>query len=159
MKRILISMLMAVMALTGCHKEYITEEVYNYDGSQVFTREYTVQPKDWEVGDYPDGRPYLYASFENPDITPKVMDYGAVMAYVWNTYDQKTGAGSWNPLPFVYPYLYQGEDGETYAVGENIRFEFEDNTVTFVIEDLDSYTPEETINPIIFKVVCISNMK
>jgi hypothetical protein len=152
---LLLSMLVSLLALnTSCHKEYVTEEYYQ--GAQVYTLEYTIQPNEWQLDDNGE-RPYLYVIVDNRDITDAVMKNGAVLGYMWNTYNQEENLSSWNTLPYVYPYVYQTDEGST-AVGENIRFEYEPGTVTFVIEDLDAVTPGPVLDPMTFKIVVVKNM-
>ncbi|MBP5584017.1 MAG: hypothetical protein J6X43_08715 [Bacteroidales bacterium] len=145
---------------TSCNKEYITEEYITkeYYGSKVYTCEYSIKRNDWQVGTYDDGRKYLYATCENPDITDNVMNNGAVLAYYWFTYNAETNSCSWNLLPYVFPYLYTDkESGETRVVGENFRFEYEKGVITFVVEDLDSWQPDDMGDETIFKAVVIEN--
>ncbi|MCQ2217847.1 MAG: hypothetical protein MJZ33_05110 [Paludibacteraceae bacterium] len=146
--------LLAIMTLaTSCTeeyitREYITEEQTIIEGSQVITCFYDVFPKDWKYENAADGRKYLYAEFENKDITNKVLDKGAVIASVLYTYNVETGMQSWNNLPYVFPFFTKDDS----VVGENIRFEYEHQRITFIIEDLDAVMPEDMVNPITFKV-------
>lgn len=141
---------------TGCTKEYITYS------SQVYTHEYEVTPSQWtrnEGANMPGAYNYLYASFENADITGDVVANGTVQAYVYNVYDNQHNLGAWNTLPFVYPLevYVTGEDGETemIVVPENLRFEWEEGKVTFIIQDLDGYDPEDMVSTIHIKV-CVT---
>ncbi len=148
---------------TSCEKQYVTKEYYvteehhthNEYGAQMYTTEYLIKGSDWKVGYYDDGRKYLYVECNNADITDKVMKNGAVLAYFWFTY--KEDASSWNILPYVYPYLYENDKGETVAVGENIRYEYENGIVTFIIEDLDGFQPDAMEINSEFKVVVLEN--
>lgn len=151
--------ILAVTALaSGCTKEYLT--VVN--GVDVYTHEYTITPSQWtrnEGNNLPGAYNYLYASFENADITPAVMSNGTVQAYVYNVYDSQNNLGAWNTLPFVYPlevYVPLEEGGtELIIVPENLRFEWEEGKVTFIIHDLDGYDPEDMISTIHIKV-CVT---
>ncbi|MCQ2960217.1 MAG: hypothetical protein MJ198_08530 [Bacteroidales bacterium] len=144
---------------TGCENEYITKEYYtNVYGSQVSTNEYVINPRDWQEGQYDDGRKYLYVACENRDITDKIMQNGAVLAYMWFTYDVESNSSSWNLLPYVYPYSYTNDKGEVVYVGENFRFEYEKGSVVFIVEDLDGCVPDKMVAESIFKVVVIENM-
>ncbi|MBR4350190.1 MAG: hypothetical protein IKP99_05650 [Bacteroidales bacterium] len=158
-----IAVITALMT-TSCEKQYITEEYvtekhYNeYYGSKVYTREYTIVKEDWKSAEYADGRKYLYAEFDNPDVTENVMETGAVLGYFWFTYDAKTNSSSWNLLPYVYPYLYENDQKETAVVGENIRLEYETGRVSFIVEDLDGILPDEMGDELYFKVVVIDSL-
>ena len=146
--------LLAISALaTGCTKEYYTI------GSQVYTHQYTVTPSQWtrnQGNNLPGADNYLYASFENADITAEAVESGTVQAFVYNTYDQQHNLGAWNTLPFVYPLeVYVTNDSgeqELVIVPENLRFEWEQGKVTFIIQDLDGYDPEDMVSTITVKV-------
>ena len=148
-------MLTVAALATGCTKEY-----YTY-GAQVYTHQYTIIPAQWvrNQGPIPGADNYLYASFENADITPDVMENGTVQAYVYNTYDLQNNLGAWNTLPFVYPlevYVPNDNGGsDLIIVPENLRFEWEEGKVTFIIQDLDGYNPEAMISTISVKV-CVT---
>lgn len=163
-RTILISSIAIILATvtTSCEKQYITEEYITHEhneyGSNVYTREYVIRGNEWQVGYYDDGRKYLYAICDNPDITENVMETGAVLGYFWFTYKAETNSSSWNLLPYVYPYLYTNDAGETVAVGENIRFEYETGTVTFVVEDLDNFQPDDMGDETTFKIVVIESL-
>lgn len=143
--------------LTSCEKKYVTEEYYN-EGTQIYTKEYTVTSEDWQEGTYDDGRKYLYAEFDNSDITNTVMEHGVVLAYYWFLYNEADNASSWNLLPYVYPYSYTTEENDTVYVGENFRFEYELGKIIFIVEDLDGVVPDSMTQETIFKVVTMKNM-
>ena len=162
MKALKFSILALVAALlaTACKKEYITEEYYNYY-SEVNTKNYDIKANQWNFAE--DGnRQYLYVTVDEPDITEKVLEKGAVLGYVSWQYNTDNGQqSSWNLMPYVYPFSYntETESGEASVgyVGENFRMEYELGTITFVIEDLDGIKPEDMVDPISFKVVIIAN--
>ena len=153
--KLFLPMLTVAALATGCTKEY-----YTY-GAQVYTHQYTIIPAQWvrNQGPIPGADNYLYASFENADITPDVMENGTVQAYVYNTYDLQNNLGAWNTLPFVYPlevYVPNDNGGsDLIIVPENLRFEWEEGKVTFIIQDLDGYNPEAMISTISVKV-CVT---
>ena len=159
LKTLLLSAIVAGFA-TSCTKEYVTKEEYitenHYDGAQIFTQEYTIEPNEWVLDQYDDGRPYLYVEINNAKITDEVMNYGVVLGYIWYTYNIESNFSSWNTLPYVFPLYIEKYD---VTVPENIRFEYEKGKVTFVIEDLDSENPELPGGPLIFKVAVIKNIK
>ena len=147
--------LLALLALlnTSCTKEYITEEYVTENiGSQVRTFIYDVQPADWKVAHSADGRNYWYAEFDNFNLTNSVLEYGAVTADILYTYDIESNAQSWNKLPYVFPFTTV----DNKVIGENIRFEYEHERVTFVIEDLDGATPEDILGELTFKLSIIT---
>lgn len=149
--------MLAVAALaSGCTKEYYTF------GAEVYTHQYSITPAQWtrnQGANLPGADNYLYASFQNADITADVMENGTVQAYVYNTYDVQNNLGAWNTLPFIYPlevYVPNGDGGqEMVIVPENLRFEWEQGKVTFIIQDLDGYDPENMVSTITVKV-CVT---
>ena len=148
--------------LCGCTKEYITNEYYQ--GSKVYARDFTVKPSDWQVN-YTDGGTiarednYLWAEFDNPDITQNAVDNGTVQAFIYTIYDVTNNLGSWNPLPYVYPLLIEEKENGTvvnsYIVGENTRFEYNVGKVTFIIQDLDGINPVDIANSMSIKL-CVT---
>jgi len=150
--------LLAIAALaTGCTKEYITEEYITkeyYEGPQMLTYTYTVPASDWELhqgSQEQGGDNYLFATYNNSDITADVETSGTVQAEVWNIYNQEKGLGAWNPLPYVCPIMIES-NGETLIVAENIRFEWEVGQVTFIIQDLDGFDPLDMDTTLKFRV-------
>lgn len=149
--------LAALALFNSCADEYVTEEnltIEQYTGSQVRVYDYDVVPNDWKVEHSADGRNYLYAEFDNQDITQNVVDNGVVIGSVLYTYNLEENLKSWNNMPYVFPFFTK----DTAIVAENIRFEYEVGKVTFVIEDADAVTPEDMVEPISFKVSVITNM-
>ena len=149
---------LAILALAqGCTKEYIT----NYNGAQVYARDYTIKPNDWlrnQGTNELSSDNYFYADFENKDITQNVVDNGTVQAFIYAIYDVNNNLGSWNPLPFVYPLeIKTTEDGneKIEIVAENTRFEYNVGKVTFIIQDLDGIDPEAITNSMSIKV-CVT---
>lgn len=147
----------AVATLTGCTKEYY--------GAQVFTHVYTIVPDNWirnEGANLPGANNYIYAAFNNPDITRDVVENGSVTADVWALYDYGQNLGSWHPLPYVYPLELNVtyDDGTTglVVIPETIRMEWEEGRVTFIIQDLDGYDPELLTNTITVRVTTTSNI-
>ncbi len=162
MKKLKLFALLAVVAatLSGC-----TDEYYEYYGAQVLTHTYEITPGQWsrlEGQNMPGSENYLYATFENSDITKSVIANGTVTADVWAIYDRSNNLGSWHPLPYVYPLEVSVtyDDGTTGigVVAETIRFEWEPGKVTFIIQELDGWDPEDMINPITIRVNVTSNM-
>lgn len=153
MKRLLLLPLLGVLSLTmmtSCIKDYVTEEHIHqyYEGSKIYTTEYTIDAKDWQKGDF-NGRQYLYCTMDNTDITPNVMDKGAVFGYMWTLYNNENYC--WSPLPYVYPLIVDNK-----TVPENIRIEIEEGLVTFIIEELDAKEPFGVEDTMYFKVVVMT---
>ena len=161
MKKITLFALLAVVLATfsGCTKEYITY------GAQVSTHEYTITPAQWTrnqgANEY-DADNYLYATFENKDINRYVVHNGTVTADVYLLYDAQNNKWSWRPLPYVYPFEVQVTDAEgnvSYTfVPRNLRMEWEEGIVTFIIQDLDGYDPTALNSTITIRVTVINNM-
>lgn len=159
--KLMLPMVAVLFMATGCTKEYITY------GSQVRTHEYEITPSQWQrnEGDYnPGSQNYLYAEFNNADITSDVINGGGtVQAFVYNIYNVQENLGSWNTLPFVYPlevvvYNEETQQNETVIVPENMRFEWENGKVTFIIQDLDGFDPEDMITTVHVKVSVTKNL-
>ena len=151
-------LLFTLPLFSSCTKEYITEEYVTKNveaGTQVFTYNYEVVPNDWKLEHADDGRNYLYAEFENRDLTERVLSEAAVTGSVYYTYNISEDLKSWNNLPYVLPYKTKNDT----VIGEVIRFEYEPKRITFVIEDLTGNDPEPMVNPITFKVNVVTNAK
>jgi len=147
---------------SGCSKDYHDE--YITYGAQVLTQEYTINPADWSLlngENLPGAGNYLYVEFENHDITADVIKNGAVTADVYAIYDVQKNLGAWNPLPYVIPVEFNvtNSDGSPaiQIVPENLRMEWEQGLVTFVIQDLDGYNPEDMASTIYIRVTVIKN--
>ncbi len=153
--------LLAVAAMvSGCTKEYNTY----LTGTEILTHEYTITPSQWarNVGPYnPGADNYLYASFKNADITADVMKNGSVVAYVYEVYDETNNRGAWNTLPYIIPIEYHEQDNDgnwtDYTAAQNLRFEWEEGKVTFIIQDLDGWDPSEMQSDITVKVCVTKN--
>lgn len=145
LKSLLLLAGLSLMA-ASCTKEYYTEEYYS--GSQITSYVYEIQPSEWQTESASDGRNYLYAEIENPDITDELVNNGMITSSVYYVYNQEKNLGSWNDLPYVFPCTIN----DSTVVGENIRYEYEPGYITFVIEDLNGLTPEQMKGSITFKV-------
>lgn len=159
--KLFLPMLAIAMLATGCTKEYVT----NTYGSQIQTYQFNITPSEWQrvAGDnLPGSQNYLYCTKSLDAIDQYVFDQGTVQAFAWNVYDPSTNTGAWNTLPFIYPLeiLVQDDLGniDMVVVPENLRFEWELGKVTFIIQDLDGYDPEDMVSTISIKVCVSSNM-
>lgn len=157
LKKLILPMLMLVLLATGCTKEYI--------GSQIETYQFNITPAEWhrnEGNNLPGANNYLYCTKEISAIDQNVFYYGTVQGYVWNVYDQQHNLGAWNTMPFVYPlevYVPNDNGGtDLVIVPENLRFEWEKGQVTFIIQDLDGFDPEDMVSTISVKVCITRNM-
>ncbi len=142
LKHIFLPIMAAFLLFAGCNK------VENYYGSQIETFQFNINPADWqraEGSSLPGSNNYLYCTVSLDAINADVFNYGTVQAYVWNVYDGQHNLGAWNTLPFVYPlevYVDNQDGGQSLViVPENLRFEWEEDKVTFIIQDLDGYDP------------------
>lgn len=142
------------LAVTGC-----SDDNYYYYENNLSTTIYTIKPEHWELN--LDGEPgsnnYFYCTVDNKDITAEVMDKGAVQAFVYYTYNKQENLSAWTTLPFVYPMEFVETDTDTgtqtvTVVPENLRFEWEEGSVTFIIQDLDGYSPSDIKNTMSIKV-------
>ena len=150
-RRLVTALLAGILLVTvsSCQKEVIV------NGNQYATtsHQYTVHANQWSQYTT-DGRNQLIATFSDEDITQDIFENGTVTAAVWCTYDSRSSAGSWNPLPYLYPFFWE-EEGESGVLTENIRFEYEQGKVTFVIEDMDGIMPYAMVDDITFKVTTV----
>lgn len=138
--RILVTLLLAGVAATmfsGCNDEP------NYiEGSQTRVMQQTVYRNGWND----DGSNYLWTSYDWDAITADVLQYGTVVAYVYEGTRQC-------PLPHVFPITYTLDDGSLYTIGENLRFDVEPGRITFIMQDLDGMLPDNIQTDITFRVV------
>ncbi|MBQ0016709.1 MAG: hypothetical protein KBT04_06970 [Bacteroidales bacterium] len=158
MKRFLLPII-ATMLFTciGCTKEHEAPARRITESSSLTVVNITVPGTQWTEGVRPNvDATYYYANYDVPAITQEVIDNGFVVAYIYNIYDNRNQLGSWNELPYVYPYIfYNQETGERYSVGENIRFEWELGKVTFVVEDIDGLLPDALVDTEFDFKVCV----
>ncbi|MCR5519691.1 MAG: hypothetical protein K6F21_05110 [Bacteroidales bacterium] len=158
--KLIIAAVAAITLFQGCTKEYITKQYVTneYNGAIIYTTDYNVLPGDWkknEGADLPGSDNYYYATFDNENITDKVIALGTVHAYIYAIYDQAQNLGSWNPLPFVYPVQVTNDKNEIVVIPENTRFEYELGKVTFILQDLDGYDAEAITNGMSIRV-CVT---
>ena len=99
------------------------------------------------------------ALLEHSGYSVDVVDNGTVQAFIYTIYDVAKNLGSWNPLPYLYPLEIkttdEGGKEEILIAPENTRFEYNEGTVTFIIQDLDGYDPEDITNSMSIKV-CVT---
>lgn len=162
--KLFLPMLAIAMLATGCTKEYVTRE-YNTYGAQIKTFQFNITPSEWQRNEgvnLPGSNNYLYCTKNISEIDQYVFDQGTVQAFAWNVYDPSTNTGAWNTLPFIYPLEIMEQDDmgniNTFVIPENLRFEWELGKVTFIIQDLDGFDPENMVSTISIKVCITSNM-
>ncbi len=116
-----------------------------YEGARVSTQYITVYPKDWIRNPiYSQNEGYAFASYNMSQITPQIIDRGAVMCYLVGNYD--------NALPFIMSTV--DDDGFVYT--NTISFEVAPGKIRFISENSDlliSY-PSSSMQ---IKVVTIQN--
>ena len=138
--RFILPMLLALVmgiSMTSCSDEY-------FGDSNTRAMQVTVYWNDW----VDDGQTsYLYAEVPWNAITLDVLNYGNVVAYVYD--------GDYQcPLPYVIPVTYTTSSGNI-VVAENISYDLSLGKITFRMQDLDGGMPEGLTNsaPITFRVV------
>ena len=100
----------------------------------------------------------IKTALENPDITQDVVDNGTVQAFIYVLYNVAENLGSWNPLPYAYPLEIKtntGGEEKIEIAPEVTRMEYNVGRVTFVIQDLDGFDPEDITNSMSIKV-CVT---
>lgn len=139
-RTLILPVLMALvlgLSMTSCSDEY-------FGDSNTRAMTTTVYWNDW----VDDGQTaYLYAEVPWDAITTEVLNFGTVVAYVFD--------GDYQcPLPYVIPITYTTATG-AITVPENIYYDLSPGKVTFRMQDLDGGIPEGLTNsaPMTFRVV------
>lgn len=152
----IIVILLAAVAAMGCTRKYIV------DGVNVHSDDYQIVPADWQrnTGDLEPGAfNYLYVTKVNKWITADVLNNGSVHADVYVIYDTAKNLGAWTPLPYVYPLEITETDSEghstTVIAPETLRMEWEEGSVTFVLQDLDGFDPLDMTSVMTIRVTVI----
>lgn len=153
---IILGGVMILAATTGCVKEQSTPErqqqnvVYNnttvINGVQLMTHYYTVQPSQWQSANNVD---YVYASFENVDITANVIENGCVICYFVDS------DGRDNPMPYEFYRSYIDDNtGNEIFYAETFSYDVEENSITFKFQasDFDTQTSIAQYGNMSFKV-------
>ena len=91
---------------------------------------------------------YHYVTLRWDFLTEQVVNYGTVVAYVYDGTYQK-------PLPYIYPVDYTLNDGSHLVVPQDISFDIRPGEITFIRQDLDGNMPEGTeyTAPLVFRAV------
>ena len=143
-------MALLVLGTSGCkkdvhmHTSYYTVQAYNPNPSY----NYEGWLSDDKLG-------YLYASFENEDITPDLIENGCVLAYFIDS------DGRDNPLPYEVFYQYDNSysyysDTFTYDV-ESVAGKTGIITFKFQTSDLENTTSIAKWGNVSFKVCVLEN--
>lgn len=140
----------------GCTRKYIV------DGVDVHSEDYQIVPADWQrnTGDAEPGAfNYLYVTKVNNRITADVLNNGSVHADVYVIYDTSKNLGAWTPLPYVYPLEITETDSQgnstTVIAPETLRMEWEEGSVTFILQDLDGFDPLDMTSVMTIRVTVI----
>jgi len=127
-------------ATVSCRKEQQPTSsqniVYNttvINGVQMKTHYYNVQPDQWLSESNLD---YVYASFDNTDITNNVIENGCVICYFVDS------DGRDNPMPFNFyrSYVNDSTGDVIYYYSETFSYDVEENNITFKFEASDFLT-------------------
>ena len=145
MKKIfaIVAVLVAAMSLSSCEFD-----------TQIYTRDYLVHPADWKLVEGPALNTYLYATFPCDAITRGVVDNGTVSADFFISSEN-----TWTALPYIIPFEYDIVDERTgiptglkRSVTEVIRFEWAEEEITFIIQDMDGAIPAPVEGDFAFRV-------
>lgn len=149
MKRTVITLLAAValaVSFSACEHQTMR------------TAEVTIQPYEWVTNNNVN---YYFATVRWDELTPEVVDYGLVNAYMVNQ------SGIQDMLPLVTPVTYynldfDGDgvvDYDSYTIAENIRFDIRYGEITFIIQDQDGGLPldMESTLPMTFRIVALGD--
>lgn len=133
---VMAALLMGVFA-TSCGRDPVAFESVN---TRVMQQ--TIYWNQWQADVN-----YLYVTLDWDAITTDVLNYGSVVAYVYDGERQC-------PLPHVIPITYNYPTGDI-VIPENLRFDLEPGKITFIMQDLDGNPPEglENSAPITFRAV------
>lgn len=157
MKKTLYSIIAVILIImtVSCQKEREPEVIrqieYIEDPSgrlEMITSYYTVHPEQWmSASDVS----YLFAPFENSDITKKTIEDGCVLVYLIDSEDRD------NPLP--YEIFQTGTDNNNNLVyySDTFSFDAEQGRITFKFQASD-FNNEQSLaayGDIVFKVVVL----
>lgn len=146
-----------VIALSSCQKEPQTTVIHTTDtvvrtietivetgGFDMKVHYYTVQPAQWLSNADLD---YMYASFEDSDITRDVIENGCVIAYFVDA-DERD-----NPMPCEV-YRSWDNNGTIVYYAETFTFDVEQGVITFKFQssDFDNETSISQYGNLVFKV-------
>ena len=105
---------------------FLTSCQYN-DETEVFTRDYTVNPRDWNVGTDDESGDYFYYEFRESNLTQRIYNNGIMQAFLL------MNDGNLTPLPFNDYWV----DETGYKWTEQVTCEFRPGFVTFILKYSD----------------------
>ena len=111
-----------IALLSSCEFKDVYEitEVYEVNS---FSRDYTVNQKDWSVGDDDESGVYFYYEFKEPELTQFIYEHGIMQAFLI------MNGQNISPLPFDDYWI----DGN-YRWTEHVTCEFRPGFVTFILK-------------------------
>ena len=138
----LLILLGAGLLLSGCTKEYITEEYNTYVGMEMKLIDFEVKSNNWTACEVEDGaadQGYFMAELTVPEITQNVVDKGLVLVY--RLFDDAV----WTPLPAMR--TEKDADGNIFTTYTD--FEWQKGTVKVFVTSSDLYIGEgqTLVNP------------
>jgi len=108
--------------LTSCQKNDPPQDYLN-----LYTQDYSVFQKDWNVGDDDESGMYYYYEFKESNLTQYIYNNGVMQAFL------VTNNGNISPLPFNDYWV----DNTGYMSTEQITCEFRPGYVTFIVKASD----------------------
>ena len=138
----LLILLGAGLLLSGCTREYITEEYITYQGMDMKLVDFEVKENNWtacsvEYGAADQG--YFKAELKIPEITQKVVDKGAVLVY------KLLDNSVWTPLPAMRTVI--DANNNTYTTFTDFEWTKGLVTIFFTASDLYIGDDKDLINP------------
>ena len=133
MKKFILPVLI-VLLFSAC----TTEEYYDsYYDTEIFNRTYSIDSRDWKVGEDITGV-HLYYGFEEPRLTRDVFNNAILNSYLYFELD---GGGSvLSPLPFSDFRLNR----HNYKWEEQLTVEYEVGYITFILKIDDHALSDDT---------------
>jgi hypothetical protein len=142
MKKIILPVLAAFIlsfSATSCDKEEVIES------TNTVWADFTVTNDMWHVDQNSDD---LFCSMQWDVLTDYVLKCGNVQAYLYEGVRQV-------PLPYVYPVTFYDANNNPQVRPLNIRFDFEEGTITFIITDCGEFlTDPVNLLTMRFRAVC-----
>lgn len=142
MRKFILPVLVALVmgtSFTSCEKDEVIESM-----NTVWT-EFTVTNDKWSVDPNTDD---LVCSLRWDVLTDYVLQCGNVQAYIYEGNRQV-------PLPYVYPVTFVDGNGNDQVRPLNIRFDFEEGIITFIVTDCGEFlTDPVNLLTMRFRAVC-----
>lgn len=141
-KYLLILLSAGLLLLSGCTREYITEEYNTYVGLDMKLIDFQVKPNNWTACDVEygaDDQGYFKAELLVPEITQNVVDKGLVLVY--RLFEDSV----WTPLPAMR--TTKDADNNIFTTYTDFEWEKGKVTIFYTASDLYIGAGAETINP------------